>query len=207
MTRKQSDHYHHGDAHAALLAAALELIPQVGAQGLSLRQVAEAAGLSRQAPYNHFADKEALLAEVAAIGFQRLEARIRAGRNYPDGAQALQDAFNTYVDVAKGAPALFRLMFSCELVDLSRFPEAQGAAERSFGSLVDVVAAFAPPEQVEELSLAAWIMAHGYATLCIEAGLGDDKRQREQRAALYAGMIRHAVHPPRARRPRRAMGQ
>ncbi|TAN13176.1 MAG: TetR/AcrR family transcriptional regulator [Burkholderiaceae bacterium] len=189
MPRKRTDHYHHGDAHAALLDAALRLLPEVGAQGLSLRQVAQEAGLSRQAPYNHFADKEALLAEVAAVGYGRLEARIRASSDYPAGAHALRDAFNAYVDTAQDSPALFRLMFSCELVDLSRFPEAHGAAERSFHSLVDVVAAFAPAARVEELSLAAWSLAHGYATLLIEIGISDDGAQRARRSALYARML------------------
>ncbi len=64
--------YHHGDARNALLTAAGELLEQTGAAGLSLRQVAERAGLSRQAPYNHFADKAALLAELVADGFGRL---------------------------------------------------------------------------------------------------------------------------------------
>ena len=197
MPRKRTDHYHHGDAHAALLAAALKLLPEVGAQGLSLRQVAQEAGLSRQAPYNHFADKEALLAEVAAVGHKRLEARVRASRDYPAGAHALRDAFNAYVDTAQDAPALFRLMFSCELVDLSRFPEAQRAAESSFHSLVDVVAAFAPPERVDELSLAAWSLAHGYATLLIEIGISDDRARRGARSAMYARMIRDAAAAPR----------
>ncbi|PXA97144.1 TetR family transcriptional regulator, partial [Nostoc sp. 3335mG] len=52
--------YHHGDARAVLIAAAGEWLEEVGAAGLSLRGVAERAGLSRQAPYNHFADKEAM---------------------------------------------------------------------------------------------------------------------------------------------------
>src|SRR6185437_14498166 len=71
--------YHHGDARNALLAAAADLLEEVGAAGLSLRQVAEHAGLSRQAPYNHFENKEALLAELVRDGFDQLAASLAAG--------------------------------------------------------------------------------------------------------------------------------
>ena len=70
--------YHHGDARNALLRAAAELLEATGAAGLSLRQLSDRAGLSRQASYNHFADKEALLAELVCNGFRRLGQELEA---------------------------------------------------------------------------------------------------------------------------------
>jgi AcrR family transcriptional regulator len=189
MSRPNRDSYHHGDARNALLAAATSLIEGVGAQGLSLRQVAEKAQLSRQAPYNHFADKEALLAELVRGGFARLESQIRRVKGYPGGATALERAAEAYIGFAQQAPALFRLMFSRELVDLSRFPEAAAAAAASFASLTAIVATLTTPDRVDEVSLAAWCLVHGYATLCIETGLEGESR-RAQRARLFARIIR-----------------
>jgi AcrR family transcriptional regulator len=190
MSRKTTRKtYHHGDARNALLAAGLELIATVGAAELSLRGVAERAGLSRQAPYNHFADKEALLAELARIGFERLESRIRAIKGYPKGT-SLDHAANAYIEFAQSAPALFRLMFSRELVDLSRCPAAMAAAHSAFGSLAAIVGKLATPQRAEELSLAAWCLVHGYATLSIEMGLESQQNDFE-RARLFARVIRN----------------
>jgi AcrR family transcriptional regulator len=183
--------YHHGDARNALLGAASDLLDSVGAAGLSLRQVAERAGLSRQAPYNHFDDKEALLAELVREGFDRLAAALSAGGD-PKAKNALERAAAAYIRQAQEAPALFRLMFSRELVDLSRFPAAALAGSKAFDKLREIVAALAAADQVEDLALAAWSLVHGYATLCIEVALEPNAR-RGARARLFAGIIRSAA--------------
>ncbi len=181
--------YHHGDARNALLRAAAALLEQTGASGLSLRQLAERAGLSRQAPYNHFADKEMLLAELVRDGFERLGQGIKvAGHSDAEPVVRLERAAECYIAFAQSAPALFRLMFSKELVDLPRHPAAQAAASASFAQLAEIVAAIASPEAVADLSLVAWSLVHGYATLCIEAGLEGPERRRV-RAALFASTL------------------
>ena len=183
--------YHHGDARNALLAAAADLLEKVGAAGMSLRQVAEHAGLSRQAPYNHFENKEALLAELVRDGFNQLAASLAAGGG-PETRNALARAAEAYICRAQEAPALFRLMFSRELVDLSRFPAAAQAGTAAFDRLRQIVGAFAPPGRTGELSLAAWSLVHGYATLCIEVALEPVSR-RVERARLFARIIRGAA--------------
>lgn len=188
--------YHHGDARNALLGAASELLETVGAAGLALRQVAERAGLSRQAPYNHFENKEALLAELVRQGFEQLGVSLSTGGD-PKAKNALERAADAYIRQAQQAPALFRLMFSRELVDLSRFPAVAQAGSRAFAKLTEIVAAFAPVDRVEELTLAAWSLVHGYATLCVEIALEPEAR-REARARLFARIIRSAAGASRA---------
>jgi AcrR family transcriptional regulator len=190
MHKPRRGRYHHGDARNALLGAATSLLEAVGARGLSLREVADRAGLSRQAPYNHFADKEALLAELVKDGFRRLEAGIRSVKGYPSGAASLERAASAYIGFAQAAPALFRLMFSRELVDVSRFPATAAAAGAVFGSLSAIIATLTCAERVRELSLAAWCLVHGYATLCVECALEAGSR-RERRASLFARIIRN----------------
>src|ERR1700734_1475486 len=65
--------YHHGNLKQNLLDAAVGLIGEVGPQAFTLREVARRAGVSHNAPYRHFADKDDLLAEVAAQGFDELD--------------------------------------------------------------------------------------------------------------------------------------
>ena len=109
---------------ACLIQAAAELLESVGAANLSLRGIAERAGLSRQAPYTHFADKEPLLATLVVTGFDRLASQVDAASAHLSGHEALAKAGEAYIAFAQDAPALFRLMFSRELVDKAKFPDA-----------------------------------------------------------------------------------
>ena len=69
--------YHHGDLAPALREAALEILERKGLAALSLRSVAKRAGVSHAAPYRHYRNLEALLADVATIGFEELRAQLR----------------------------------------------------------------------------------------------------------------------------------
>src|SRR5687767_103312 len=60
--------YHHGSLRRALLDATIAHSATFGADTVTLREVARRAGVSANAPYNHFADKGALLAAVAEEG-------------------------------------------------------------------------------------------------------------------------------------------
>lgn len=180
--------YHHGNARAALIQSAAELLETEGAARLSLRQVAERAGLSRQAPYNHFADKEALLAELVRDGFEQLGARISDTAADATPLDRLTSAAEGYIAFGQEAPALFRLMFSKELVDTAMHATARDAAAAALARLSDIVAAFIPGSEVSDASLVAWSLVHGYTSLCIETGLeGADARHR--RAQLFAHTV------------------
>src|SRR2546428_13116555 len=73
--------YHHGDLHAALLAAAERVLERDGLAGLTLRAAAREAGVSHAAPTHHFGDLTGLLSELAAIGFRRFNEAMVAARN------------------------------------------------------------------------------------------------------------------------------
>src|SRR6266851_555992 len=70
--------YHHGDLRDALIEAAVALVTEEQDWTFSLREVARRAGVTHNAPYNHFAEKRDLLGAVAAVGFGRLRARMVA---------------------------------------------------------------------------------------------------------------------------------
>src|SRR6187549_1778521 len=98
--RKRAGQYHHGDLRRALIEQALRTIDAAGAEGLTLRGVGAALGVSRTALYRHFADKDALLAAVAREGFRLLreallEAWEREGRGTA-GFEAMGDAYLTF---------------------------------------------------------------------------------------------------------------
>jgi AcrR family transcriptional regulator len=108
--------YHHGDLRAALVKAASAEIERSGYENLSLRELAASLDVSRGAPYRHFADRRALLAVLAAEGFDELTAIYRkaivAGKN---PLARLAASGRAYLAFAEKRPQLFRLMFASDL--------------------------------------------------------------------------------------------
>ncbi|GAA0899244.1 MULTISPECIES: TetR/AcrR family transcriptional regulator [Streptomyces violaceusniger group] len=93
----------------ALLDAAAELLDEGGPDAVTLRDVGARAGVSRGAPYGHFADKECLLGAVAAEGWERFSDEIAALRGTPSGR--LRGALTALVSIGRRHPHLYRQMF------------------------------------------------------------------------------------------------
>ena len=104
--------YHHGDLRAALVHAAMELLEESGETDLSLRAVARRAGVSPAAPYRHYADREALVSAVAAVGYRELAERLAAAHPSPSTPEQLASVAIAYVQFALERPTLFRIMFT-----------------------------------------------------------------------------------------------
>src|SRR5262245_10989842 len=110
--RKRADRYHHGDLRRALLQTAVRTIQRHGVDGLTLRGVGGALGVSRTALYRHFTDKAALLAAVAAEGFRML--REQLAHAWEDGGRGLRGFEGmgaAYVRFAVAHPSHYRVMF------------------------------------------------------------------------------------------------
>jgi AcrR family transcriptional regulator len=161
--------YHHGDLRAALLDAALELLEEGGATALSLRAVARRAGVSPAAPYRHYADREALVSAVAAVGYRDLVERLAAAHPAPSTAEQLADVAVAYVRFAIERPALFRIMFSepCDRDNAERV--AATAAVTLY--LREIVARAFPDSDPEALAPAIWALVHGLAFLHLDGKL------------------------------------
>lgn len=165
--------YHHGSLRAALLEAARERLGEAADAELSLRELAARVGVSVNAAYRHFENKEALLLELATTGFDTLHARMAAAiaAAAPAPVERLGAAGEAYVGFALDAPALYRLMFGRRgrFDAHPRFGESAGGA---FRVLVDCVAAIreqpADAPEVLKASMAAWSLVHGHATLAID---------------------------------------
>src|SRR5271165_218770 len=113
--------YHHGNLKSVLLDAAVALIAEVGPAAFTLREVARRAGISHNAPYRHFREKDELLAAVATEGFERLaealenpESGTRA-RNPGPALHRLHSAGRAYVQFALHSPEHLLVMFDWPL--------------------------------------------------------------------------------------------
>jgi AcrR family transcriptional regulator len=168
LTRAAPRPYHHGALRETLLAAAEAWLDAHGAQGLTLRELAKAAGVSHAAPYHHFAGRDELLAAVAERAFVHLgDAMAAAALAADDPRAALLDIGEAYVRVALAHPARFRLMFGPTLAGKDAHPGLKAAAERAFGVLLAAARAHDAVRGVE-LALAGWSLAHGVANLAID---------------------------------------
>ncbi len=163
--------YHHGDLRDALLTAALDILEQSGdVATLSLRETARRAGVSAMAPYRHFADKDALIAGVATIGFQRFADALRVADTAADGHEALIAQGVAYVAFALENPALFRLMFGAGASSKAHGALAE-ACRTSFGLLTHGVAGVPSPGDQTDRVLAHWSLVHGFAMLALDGQL------------------------------------
>ncbi len=172
------------DLRAKLLESSLDLIAKEGIEGFSMREVARRAGVSHQAPYHYFQDREAILAEIVTEGFARLrDDMIAALGAFEDPHARLTAIGKAYLRFALEHPAHFKLMFRSELVQQERHVEAKACAQAAFDVLVSVVGDVASkggkPADLT-LVIAAWSTVHGLATLMLEGKLdrhyGDSRR-------------------------------
>lgn len=108
--------YHHGDLRSTLLTEAQAMLREQGIGGLTLRGLAERAGVSRQAPYHYFKSKQALLEALAECAFDDLNqlfARIETESGYADRPveHRLRQFVEHYVNYATSHPEMYELMF------------------------------------------------------------------------------------------------
>lgn len=162
--------YHHGNLRVALVEAGLQLVEETGIEALTLREAARQAGVSQTAPYRHFADKEALLAAVAAAGFKELQRALSEAAAGIEGAnRRLQRLGRTYVHFALDHPGLFRLMFGAGIGDKQSYPLLQQAAQAAYALLEDVMRAYLGcSHDTPAATVAAWSLVHGLASLLLD---------------------------------------
>jgi AcrR family transcriptional regulator len=172
VTASRKRPYHHGDLRAALIEAALSLVEQHGVKGLALSDAARQAGVSVAAPYRHFKDKEALLAEIAAEGFVlfRDALAVAANSNPKNKVQRLVEMGVAYVDFALEHRSHFKVMWESG-IRKENYPQVGKVAHEAYLHLekaaIDLLPE-APAGRQQALVAAAWSIVHGYASLTLE---------------------------------------
>ena len=188
--------YHHGNLREALLDAALELIAAKGPAGLAIAEAARLAGVSPAAPYRHFRDADALIAEVAVRGFERFaEALSRAWNDgKPDPIRAYDALGRAYLGFARLEPAYYAAMFEARIA-AEAHPGLQAAGDRAFAVLKDaserLIADLPRDNRPPALMMAlhVWSMAHGIASLFVRADPSRRKLPMAPEDLLEAGIL------------------
>ncbi|MCX5412052.1 TetR/AcrR family transcriptional regulator [Streptomyces sp. NBC_00059] len=178
--------YHHGDLRRAVLGAALDVIRAEGPDALSLRDLARRAGVSHAAPAHHFKDRTGLLTAVAAEGYTLFADALT---DAPD----LRERGVAYVRFATGHPAHFQVMFRPEL-HRADDQDLLAAKERATEALRAGVSGLSDADRGDDARLAgiaAWSLAHGFATLLLSGNLEGpvDGRDPAEVFRVLAGLL------------------
>jgi AcrR family transcriptional regulator len=153
-----------------LLAVALELMEGTdGVEGVTMRAVAAAAGVTTMATYKHFQNRDALLRAATAAEYPRIAgyfARANARTEVP-GMRGMLG----YLNYALDHPQIFRYMFSQHRTDAFVFPhDLTENKSPTFNILLEVVTELMErqilqADDVAETALSIWAHAHGLITL------------------------------------------
>ena len=179
--------YHHGDLREALLQAAKALIAEAGIENLSLRKLAERAGVSRTAPYHHFSDKNDLLCAIAAQGFRLRHAETVV--MFEDATLTARQKFEQYIfgymRFAANNPEQYELMFGRSIwKQKNSTQELRDVAYPCFQHQVEMVSSWQKcgclgGDSPLRTSQVIWGAVHGIAKLFID-GIYTDAAQIEE---------------------------
>lgn len=199
--------YHHGNLREALVEAAVEAVRERGPDGLALRDLARRVGVSHNAAYRHFSDRDAIVDAVSERALHGLVAAIHGRLGRVDDAEPVRRARRRlmaigagYVDFALAEPGLFRLLFTA----YPEAPDAKAGDEDPYSmlnaALDDLVeVGYLPASYRPGADVTCWSVVHGFAVLNTEGPLrGLSPAQREEALlSMLSGIDRGlALHEP-----------
>jgi AcrR family transcriptional regulator len=145
----------------SLLEAAGVLLDSGGPEAVTLREVGARTGVSRSAPYRHFADKETLLTVLATNAVSRLGDTLEGLASSDDPPErSLRAALLSLITIGRTRPHLYRLMFTTPTGDPTT---AVRAADRTWDLFIEIVARVVGPEQARRYGPLLLTNAHGIA--------------------------------------------
>jgi len=203
--------YHHGNLREALVVAARNLIAERGPAGFTLIEAARRAGVSGAAPYRHFKDRDALVAEVCRRGFEEFGRRLSAAwiGAETDPISAFGRMGQAYLAFAREEPGYYAAMFAPGPTRTPRLPgEAAGA---TFARLRDAIGRITGNGRQGGVDLGllaheVWALSHGIATLAAAGLLGPDAGAPSPSDILSAGVGKLIAGAIGAAEPRQGPG-
>ncbi|MEM9591446.1 MAG: TetR/AcrR family transcriptional regulator [Pseudomonadota bacterium] len=159
------------DLREDCVTEALSIIEERGVEHLSLREVARRLGVSHQAPYKHYANRDALLAEVVSRAYQDFAAHLDARTHHEDPHSDLAELGQAYLGYAGKNPLAYRLMFGTPLPDAEQHPEMMREARHAFAILRDCIVRIQEPKASKKAvspdldALFVWALVHGKASI------------------------------------------
>lgn len=182
----------------ALVTAAHGLLAEHGPEALTVRRIANAAGMSTMNVYSRFGGKDGVIDELYADGYRRLLAEVDAIPTSDDIPADLLQVASTYRSWALANPRYYAIMFRQAVPGFTPATESVEFARRGLGKLVDRIAAGQSRGDIVDAhgyaaaDVAVWLWAtcHGMISLELD-GVGADGIAWD---TVYANGIRTAVN-------------
>jgi AcrR family transcriptional regulator len=159
----------HVDIKEACVKAAHKYIVKHGVEALSMREIARSVGVSHQAPYKHFANRDELLAEVMRRCFRAFADFLESRDPKDDAEEDLESLGERYLQYALRHPLEYRLMFAVTWPDVASGSELNSDATYAFDILRRALRRLYGPEvaerQIDMDSMYVWSSMHGLAMI------------------------------------------
>jgi AcrR family transcriptional regulator len=169
------------------------------AVGDTLKSLALRLGGSQPAPYRHFANRKALLAAVAADGFERFRNTLVAAKDEARGSEAFLQTCLAYLEFARANRGVYRLMFASQLLCETDDEALDQTSAAAFDFLLEGVARTAPPQRVRAIAVWIWSTLHGLAMLEAEGLAGGPGERGRQPPRMWSPDDGHLRRPGRLR--------
>jgi AcrR family transcriptional regulator len=177
--------------------AARKLLDKDGAEGVTMRAVAKAVGITPMAIYRHFPDRAALLNSLADEGFQELAAWLAEQRLTGNVEQRLYKMGDLYLEHALKHPKLFELMFLKPREGARQYPRDFKAGKSPTGNLMAetvqaaIDSGFFKQDDVWEITFEMGALSHGLIMLYLGGRLSTTAADFR---ALYRRSFRRYIH-------------
>lgn len=183
------------DFRERLIAAAERLFAEHGPDGVTMRQLASALGVSPMTPYRYFKDKDAILAAVRASGFARFATAMEAAtKASPEGVAFSESTGRAYVRFALENPDAYRLMFDLSQPNETDYPELVAASRRARAMLIrhaeGLVAAGEAKGDPVMIAHILWASLHGGLVLQMAGKLSPEVDPSALRREAFATLLR-----------------
>ena len=197
--------YHHGDLRNALIQAGIDIVAAEGVYGLTLRKTARRAGVSHNAPYAHFADKQSLIAAIALEGHIKIHALIEKviERHPGNPLKQLVNLAWEYVQFGLESPAHYKITFSGLIENEKNYPSFVEVSQHSLQLLQGIVGNCQKAgifnshgQPVRLLAVSAWSLIHGLVSLVIEGQVPSRIRQSVPPKRMVISALQQMVSVP-----------
>ncbi len=176
----KKDTYHHGNLRNELIEKGLQYLDKHGEDSLSMRKLADSAGVSSAAPYAHFKNKEAYLQAVQEyVTLQFSDALTMAAEGCQDPSRILLEMGKAYVLFFYENPLYYKFLFTRGNVDVRQYQPFTFFERKVRDFFLHTLRMEFSEDVLRAKTYALWSMVHGLAQLVTMDDVIDEERVEE----------------------------
>jgi AcrR family transcriptional regulator len=183
-----------GNLRQRALAAAHRMLETRGEAGLTLRAIAAELNSGAGGLYHHFANKDALLGELAIDGFGELGTWMATATANPQGRTPFNACGHAYLGFTRHRPALYAIMYNERI--LAGHAGVRRAEAQAFATFRRGLDGHGLAEaKIDDVALTFWALARGVASISCRADRDRPGAAEEIVLRVVNGLEALAGHP------------